>query len=391
MQRSIILIVLSAIISSGGCSQNNTKPTDQQSDRKEIKVGAPCEGCEGIYEQAPSFENLSWTDTLPDFNEPGPKLVISGIIYKVDGTTPAPGIVLYVYHTDQKGLYTPGNGQTGRARRHGYIRGWIKTNKKGEYKFYTLKPAAYPGHNIPAHIHPIIKEPGKNEYWIDEYLFDDDPLLTAPERKKQPGVGGNGVIALEEKNGILYGERNIYLGRNVDNYPQAKLTGLQSGLNLGDNCPAFDPLHLSGADSGKKTCPMCKYGYGQGVMIWFNHANLEQMNQFVNTMETEMIARGEKKLRVFMIYMNPFYKENSSDEETKNIQKKIREWCEERQLKKVAVTWIPSPVDPKTAGLYKINPTAKNTVLVYKKRKLAAKWVNMKYSNESANDILKKI
>ena len=64
----------------------------------------------------------------------------------------------------------------------------------------------------------------KDELFIecDEYLFDDDPLLTADERKKQPGLGGSGIVRLQMKDGVLYGERNIYLGRNVPNYPGRK-------------------------------------------------------------------------------------------------------------------------------------------------------------------------
>jgi len=165
---------------------------------------------------------------------------------------------------------------------------------------------------------------------------------------------------------------------------------LNSGLAIGSNCPAFDPFHLSGADKGKSACPMCKYGYGRGVMVWINHANLDQMNQFVKTMENEMIQRGEKNLRVFVVYMNPFYKDTDA-EGFRILQKKIRKWCEEQQLNKVAVVWVPSPVDEKSSGLFRINPKAKNTVFVYKKRKVAAKWVNMDYTEENTKSILNKL
>ena len=66
---------------------------------------------------------------------------------------------------------------TGWGERHGYIRGWVKTNERGEYKFYTLRPGAYPGRNNPEHIHITVKEPGMNEYFIDDYHFADDTIL----------------------------------------------------------------------------------------------------------------------------------------------------------------------------------------------------------------------
>ncbi|MGZ5190818.1 MAG: hypothetical protein ACXWCZ_07330, partial [Flavisolibacter sp.] len=81
---------------------------------------------------------------------------------------------------------------------------------------------------------------------------------------------------------------------NIPGYPTSKIKGIQSGLTLGDNCPAFDPLHLSGPDKNKTVCPMCKYGYGQGVMVWVNHNNFDRLGSFAKSLEKEMIERGEK-------------------------------------------------------------------------------------------------
>jgi protocatechuate 3,4-dioxygenase beta subunit len=171
MKRLLFLFVIIISLHTGGCGQSNQTGK---------KVGGGCEGCEVIFTSPVPFEKLNPVDTLPDFNEPGPKLVISGIVYKSDGETAAKDIVIYFYHTDQTGHYTNKYTEKGYAGKNGCIKGWIKTNEKGEYKIYTLKPAAYPGTNIPAHIHPVIKEPGKNEYYIDEFLFEDDPFLTDP-------------------------------------------------------------------------------------------------------------------------------------------------------------------------------------------------------------------
>ncbi len=126
------------------------------------RVGGSCKGCEALFEYG--LKKLSWIDTLPDFKEPGPKLEISGTIYQTDGKTPAKDVILYLYHTDQKGIYPQRGNETGWGKRHGYIRGWIKTNEDGQYRFHTLRPASYPNSRAPQHIHPTIKEQGKNEY-----------------------------------------------------------------------------------------------------------------------------------------------------------------------------------------------------------------------------------
>jgi protocatechuate 3,4-dioxygenase, beta subunit len=217
-----------------GCAQSNSqKPVTKSANTRH--VGERCEGCEAIYESPIPFEKLSATDTLPDFNEPGSKLEISGIVYQSDGKTPAKDVIIYVYHTDQKGLYStkkndPDSYREGWGKRHGYIRGWMKTDKNGFYQFYTLKPAPYPGRKIPAHIHITVKEPDKNEYWIDEYLFGDDPLLSTEERQRQEKRGGNGIIKLVSDKGYLHGTRNILLGKNIPDYPVALNKNMNSGL-----------------------------------------------------------------------------------------------------------------------------------------------------------------
>jgi protocatechuate 3,4-dioxygenase, beta subunit len=212
-----VLILLTASLHA--CTQNSTAVKNQLA-ASDKKVGGSCEGCEAIYESPVSFALLNEVDTLPGFNDAGPKIQISGIIYKSDGKTPAAGVILYVYHTDQKGNYATKGNEKGWGKRHGYIRGWIKTNEKGEYKIYTLVPASYPNSNNPKHIHPTIKEPGFSAYWIDEFVFDDDPLLPASERNRANPRGGNGVLKPEKKDEMLYATRNITLGLNVEDYPE---------------------------------------------------------------------------------------------------------------------------------------------------------------------------
>ena len=210
MKRSVSILALTILLSASANSQN-------QNESKFRLVGGPCEGCEAVFEYGD--RQLFSLDTLPDFNDDGPKLKLTGTIYQQDGKTPAKDIILYIYHTDQNGIYPTKGDETGWAKRHGYLRGWIKTDSDGEYTFYTLKPGIYPSRNAPAHIHPVILEPDGKYYWIDEYLFEGDPLITEDESSDIAPRGGNsGIISLKKEAGILVGERNIILGKNVPNY-----------------------------------------------------------------------------------------------------------------------------------------------------------------------------
>ena len=180
-------------------------------------VGGPCEGCEAVFEYG--SKPLSPTDTLPDFNTPGTKIKITGTIYQSDGKTPARDVVLYIYHTDETGVYPTRGTEEGWARRHGYIRGWVKTGQDGRYTFYTQKPGSYPSRSAPAHIHATVLEPDGKYYWLHDYHFEGDTLLTPNElNPRAPRGGGSGLLNLRKEAGLMVGQRDIVLGKNVSGY-----------------------------------------------------------------------------------------------------------------------------------------------------------------------------
>ncbi len=187
---------------------------------KSRRVGGSCESCELMFEGIP--ETISWETTIADKSEPGEPMEVSGIIFRRDGKTPASDIILYVYHTDAEGRYSPSANQT-HGRRHGHLRGWMKTDKSGRYKFRTIRPASYPNSTASQHIHPVIKEADKNEYYIEAFLFDDDKLLTERERAGSENRGGPGILSLtKNEKGVWVGRRDIILGLNVPNYDKEK-------------------------------------------------------------------------------------------------------------------------------------------------------------------------
>lgn len=120
--------------------------------------------------------------------EPGERLVVSGVVYGADGKTPLANASVYVYHTDAKGLYTPGPNNDNRNPR---LRGYMRTDAQGRYEYSTIKPAPYPGNGgPPAHIHYHVNAPGYQER-VFEIVFEGDTRISDDIRARaaQEGSG----------------------------------------------------------------------------------------------------------------------------------------------------------------------------------------------------------
>jgi protocatechuate 3,4-dioxygenase beta subunit len=331
------------------------------------RVGGPCEDCQLIYQDQP--RQLNAADTSAGWYDKGRRFVLSGRAFRADGLTPAANVVIYYWHTDARGLYSPKGSQ---RSRHGHLRGWVKTDAQGRYRIYTSKPQPYPNERIPAHVHFLIKEPNiKNEYYPDDVVFDEDPLVNTAFRRTLESRCGSGVIYTEIRDGVLYGTRDFYLGVNVPNYPHPPSKALVSGLAIGSNCPAFDPTHVWGADKGTHACPMCKYGMrSEGLIVWLND-HPSSIGQWLKSLDGAFLAANPQQRKAFVIYTNP------DGTPPTEVAAMLQRLARDLQLKHVALAHVPSPTDSETAALYQINPQAKTTVLVYRKRLVVNKLVNI--------------
>ena len=188
----------------------------------ETVVGGPCEGCEAVFEGRPAA--LGSVARIAPPGENGEPLILSGTVRRPDGS-PAPGIVVYAYHTDAAGLYPadPRAGGTASAR-HGRLRGFVRTDPEGSFRFETIRPAGYPGTAIPQHIHLHVVEPGRCTYWIDDVVFADDPRLTAAQRRSHDhGRGGPGLVSPTRRaDGAWIARRDIVLGAGIRDYARCE-------------------------------------------------------------------------------------------------------------------------------------------------------------------------
>jgi protocatechuate 3,4-dioxygenase, beta subunit len=359
--------------------QGQTKsnlPIHKNTDIQKL-VGGGCDGCELMYVGMPT--NINATDTSAGWTEKGQKLLVTGKVYKIDGKTPAPNVVIYYWQTDNNGYYSPRNGMNENAKRHGHIRGWVKSDKDGNYAICTIKPAPYPNDNIPAHIHTSIKEPNiENEYYIDEFIFDDDKLLTSEKRKALENRGGSGILRVLLKDNLQIAEHNIILGLNIPNYPVSNKSTKQSGLQIGEDNPSFIPYHAFGPDKGTRSCPVCKYGRFHGIVYFVgNNPNWQDIKKWLTFLEKESVKRS-KYLKAYFVYGNE--KDYNKDER----QKELEEIGKSLILKNVALTFVPSMNDAESeVNLNKINPNVANTFVIYRHRTIVDKFIDLTATEEN--------
>ncbi|GAB3503402.1 hypothetical protein GCM10027341_32460 [Spirosoma knui] len=345
-------------------------------------IGGAFENRDYMYQGMP--EQIAPVDISPGWNQKGQKLFITGTIFQLDGKTPVPDVVLYYYHTnvDGKYLHKPGEARTMSPNRlgqtHGYIRGWVKTDKKGKYSIYTVRPGVYPTRDEPAHIHLSIKEPSiQAPYYIDEFVFDDDELLNFAKRRKLENRGGSGILRVLVRNDLQIAEHNIILGLNIPNYPQT-ITTKQSGLKIGEDQPSFTPFHAFGPDKGTRACPVCKYGRYHGILYFVgNNPDWPKIKKWLTFLEQQSVLR-RNYLKAYFIYGNAIaYEKGVRQIELEKLGTQLN-------LKNVALTFASSFNETESeVNLNKIDPSVENTFVIFKNRAIIDKYIDLEPTAEN--------
>ncbi len=352
----------------------------QETKSAQPPIGGGCDGCELMYIGMP--KQLNAVDTSAGWNSKGQALLVTGTVYEKDGTTPAPNVIIYYWHTNDSGYYASRPGLDPRVVHHGYIRGWVRTDSAGRYSIYTVRPGPYPGEQMPAHIHLSIKEPAlPNEYYVDDLHFDDDPLLIpALKAHPQQNRGGSGILRVLVQDGLQIAEHDIILGLNIPHYPtrhnKTALPG--SGLKVGEDQPSFTPYHAYGPDKGSTACPVCKYGRHYGILYFAGKLTTAQsMEQWLLFLDS-LALQWQGKLKVYLIAA------------TGNAQSKqdhistMQEMGQRLGLRSVALTVVPSFDDlDSEVYLNRISPEAENTFVVFRNRRIIQTWANLKPGEEA--------
>ena len=153
------------------------------------------------------------TTVLTPPNETGEPMIVSGAVRDETGT-PIAGALIYVFHADAKGFYTPDRAMD---EAHARLFGYMKTGSDGRYEFRTIRPGGYPKLPIPQHIHMLVTAAGYRDHKCRstcQLVFADDPRMT-PEWHEWAKEGGNPILSvIRDKDGVQRCVYDIALNRN---------------------------------------------------------------------------------------------------------------------------------------------------------------------------------
>lgn len=161
--------------------------------------------------------------TIAGPDEPGRRMVVRGRVVLPDGKTPAANVIMYVYQTDNTGVY--GVGKSGLPRLHAFLR----TDAQGRYEYSSIRPAQYPSRNEAAHVHVQFWARDIPPQWNNDLLFTDDPLVRRVDRERSEKLGEFAFVLTSARAGAtLQYEQNFRLKLPPDEFEDVILHGLKA-------------------------------------------------------------------------------------------------------------------------------------------------------------------
>ena len=158
----------------------------------------------------------------------GTPIVLKGIVFEENGTTPIKGALVEIWHCDEEEYYD-------NASDDYKYRGGQKTNLKGKYEFKTILPVPYKADANndeswrPAHIHLRISVPNQQDL-VTQIYFKDGKYVDTDRYASAPGAINRILNIQESASGEKVIEFNVILNKEIplDDKVFEKLTGIYS-------------------------------------------------------------------------------------------------------------------------------------------------------------------
>ena len=146
-----------------------------------------------------------------------------------------------------------------------------------------------------------------------------------------------------------------------------------SGLNVGEMVTPFHPKHIAGPDKGTDTCPPCKYGAVPAVQAWVSPAEKsDTVIAIAKTLSANVNAHKAADLKGFMIMLTM----------CAGCEGKAAKFAESAKIDNIGIATLAFENEAVKNYKVSLDKDVKNTIFIYKDKKVAAKFVNLTDSKE---------
>src|SRR5580700_2566717 len=158
----------------------------------------------------------------------------------------------------------------------------------------------------------------------------------------------------------------------------AAFAGVESGLKPGAAPGAFQVVDVTGPHKGQQLCYRCSYGVAP-VIAGFVNGDATKAAKLVVDLQKIVDAHKAQGLKSFVVFM-------SGPESKDAIQKLAAD-----NKTSIPLVFLPKGTKEEDIAAYKINPDAKNTVLLWKGMEVKGNFVNVDASGAAPTDVQKAV
>jgi protocatechuate 3,4-dioxygenase, beta subunit len=153
-----------------------------------------------------------------------------------------------------------------------------------------------------------------------------------------------------------------FSGIGSETLGQTTRTGVSSGLDVGEAVEPWRPIHIAGPDRGTTACPVCTYLDKPAVVVFTKDG--DNAVEIARRVEALVEAHTDKGLKGSVVVLD-------------STPERLAKTARRAGVSRSALCYPDPSSREEDLRAYKINPTATNTILVYKDYKVLARFVDL--------------
>lgn len=157
------------------------------------------------------------------------------------------------------------------------------------------------------------------------------------------------------------------------------LASIDSGIAVGKTVTPFHPNHVSGPDKGTNNCPPCTYGNRPAVQVWVNGDDMKNVAVVAKTLNDAVKKNSGSEFKAFIIVL-------TDPANSKTVAGDLQKLAKDTGASDIGIAYLLKTDSAVKAYGINLSSDVKNTVLVYKNKKVASKFVNLDLTGKTTRN-----